>query len=249
MSIDEFLEGVIAVEAALESRFREIRQIYIHADRLDTRIAAIQKLARQRAIPYERLPADEYQTLVPGEQSGGIVARVGPRRLVSLDELLSISPVPAILMLDGVEDPYNFGQAIRAIYAAGIDGLVVQSRSWLQATAIIARASAGASERIPIANVKSSEEAAEFFRAAGLSIACATATHSLPMTEVDLTQPLFLVIGGEKRGISRSLLKNADLRVTIPYGRDFHQDLGSATAAAVLGFEILRQRRASYSFS
>ena len=64
------------------------------------------------------------------------------------------------------------------------------------------------------------------------------------MVEVDLAGPLLLLIGGEKRGVARALRQNADAIVSIPYGRDVGYALGTAGAAAVLAFEILRQRRA-----
>jgi 23S rRNA (guanosine2251-2'-O)-methyltransferase len=162
--------------------------------------------------------------------------------MTQLDALLAPAE-PVIVMLDGVEDPYNFGQAIRALYAAGIDGLVVGPRSWLSAAAIVIRASAGASEFMPTA-VSESAPAITSARLQDIPIAIASAERARPMYEVDLSGPLFLIIGGEKRGVARSLQREADLRVSIPYGRDFPQALGTAGAAAVLAFEIMRQRRA-----
>jgi 23S rRNA (guanosine2251-2'-O)-methyltransferase len=64
----------------------------------------------------------------------------------------------------------------------------------------------------------------------------------VPIDRADLTQPLFLLIGGEKRGITRSFLRQADLRLEIPYGRAFRQSLGVTAAAAILGYEVMRQR-------
>jgi len=64
------------------------------------------------------------------------------------------------------------------------------------------------------------------------------------MDEVDLTGPLLLLIGGEKRGVSRSVEQAADLLIRIPYGREVNYALGTAAAATTLGFEVLRQRRA-----
>ena len=63
------------------------------------------------------------------------------------------------------------------------------------------------------------------------------------MYETDLTLPVFLVVGGEKRGISRSVLDKADAVVRIDYGRDFPAALSAASAATVLGFEIFRQNK------
>jgi 23S rRNA (guanosine2251-2'-O)-methyltransferase len=145
-------------------------------------------------------------------------------------------------MLDGVEDPFNFGQAVRAFYAAGAHGLVVRPRSWMSAAGVVGRASAGASERIPTAQAESAEAAAEVFRAAGLRVAIADSQRAISLYDADLRIPLFLLVGGERRGVTRSFASKADLRLKIPYGRPFEHDLGTTAAAAVLAFEILRQR-------
>ncbi len=146
-------------------------------------------------------------------------------------------------MLDGIEDPFNFGYAVRVLYAAGADGLVVRPRNWTSAAGVVARASAGASELIPIAVAETALDAATALRTQGLTIACTVHKQSISIYNANLTIPLFLVIGGEKRGITRSFLDKADLLLHIPYGRAFAQSLGAASAAAILGFEIMRQRR------
>ena len=63
--------------------------------------------------------------------------------------------------------------------------------------------------------------------------------------DADLTVPLLLLVGGERRGITRSFLDDADLLLRIPYGRRGAHALGAATSAALLAFEVLRQRRAA----
>jgi 23S rRNA (guanosine2251-2'-O)-methyltransferase len=104
-------------------------------------------------IPSESLcntvTADFIDARTGGQSHGGVVAEVGPRRFLPLADLLPSTNVPFIVMLDGIEDPFNFGQAIRALYAAGADGLVVRPRNWLSAAGIVARASAGTAELMP----------------------------------------------------------------------------------------------------
>jgi 23S rRNA (guanosine2251-2'-O)-methyltransferase len=63
--------------------------------------------------------------------------------------------------------------------------------------------------------------------------------------DADLTVPLFLVVGGEKRGITRSFVQQADLVLKIPYQQRFRYSLSAATAVAVLSFEIMRQRQSN----
>ncbi len=147
-----------------------------------------------------------------------------------------------IVMLDGIEDPFNHGQAVRALFAAGVDGLVVR-RSWETALAVVTRASAGASELMPTATAVDPEEAAEVCHAAGMRVACAVAdAEAVELHQADLRGGLLLLIGGERRGVTRSVVEGADLLVRIGYGRERAPDLGAAAAAAVIGFEALRQR-------
>ena len=61
-------------------------------------------------------------------------------RFVDLAQIAANVPAPFVAMLDGVEDPYNFGQAVRALYAAGAHGLILRPRNWLTAAGVVARA-------------------------------------------------------------------------------------------------------------
>lgn len=237
----EWIEGAIGVEAVLRAGSREMTAIYIREDRYDGAAARIRRLAEEAGLVASRVPANELLELDPQAGRGSIIARVGPRRTRSLDELM-LAPAPVLVLLDGVEDPYNFGQAIRSLYAAGIDGLVMPPRRRFPAATVI-RASAGASEFMPSATAEAGEAIA-VARERGIPIAVAAASGSRAMDEVDLTGPLLLLIGGEKRGVSRSVEQAADLLIRIPYGREVNYALGTAAAATTLGFEVLRQRRA-----
>jgi len=241
------LEGHRSVEAALVGGSRQVHEI-LSADPADRGLARLRRLAAERDVPLRFVPRPEIDALANGHSHGGLVARAGARRYLALGQLLAAAgPAPLVVLLDGVEDPYNFGQAIRALYAAGVDGLLVRSRAWDGAAAVVARASAGASELMPTATVDSADEAADRCQAAGLQVVCADAgPRARPLQELDLTPATLLVIGGERRGITRSFLARADLRVRVPYGRAGAASLGTATAAAVIAFEALRQRSAKH---
>jgi 23S rRNA (guanosine2251-2'-O)-methyltransferase len=237
------LEGVIAVRAALHARSRELHRILIRADKDDRAVAQLEQRAGRAGIFVERVPAEEIDSVASGTTHGGVVALAGPRRYVSLDELGADAAAPFLALLDGIEDPFNFGYALRSLYAAGAHGAVLGPRNWMTAAGTVARASAGASELLPLA-VAEPLETVENCSARGLAIVCAAAERDArSLHQADLRQPLLLVIGGERRGISRNVLARADIVVQIPYGRDFRGSLGTTSAAAVLAFEVLRQRQ------
>jgi len=239
------LEGFVSILAAVESDSRKIiaffidedKQFDLHAQRLDT-------IADERSIPFELVERDFLEEYTTGTSHGGVVAIVGERNYHELADLHTGIDNPLIIMLDGVEDPFNFGYTVRSLYAAGIDGMVVRKRDWHTATPIIVRASAGAAERMPMAQAESAEAAAEYFRSQGFKIACtAKSQRAKSLYDVDLTQPTFLLIGGEKRGITRAFMEQADILLEIPYGRSFDQSLGTTAAASIIGFEAMRQQR------
>lgn len=176
-----------------------------------------------------------------GTSHGGVVFSCTDRDVPSLcsEDLISDG---FYVMIEGIEDPYNFGYAIRSIYAAGADGIVLSPRNWLSAAGIVCRSSAGTSERIR-GYTTEGVDAVEIFHQAGYKTVCAGIRNSVSAFDADLKKPLFLIIGGERRGISANLLSVCDQIVRLDYGRDFAGSLSSSSAASILSYEVLRQNR------
>lgn len=241
---EQFLEGLISVETAVQATQRDIHTIYLQKGKLDPAFLRLEKLAASQTPPIavQYVPAAFIAERVHGQSHGGVLAQVGPRRFLSLTQLFQVQKPRCLVMLDGVEDPFNFGQAIRALYAAGIDGLIVTARHWETAVATVTRASAGASEWMPTALTENALTAAHFCREQGLKIACTSEENATSLYQTNLTIPLFVLLGGEKRGISRPVMELADYRLTIPYGRPFPHALGTTTATAIFAFEWFRQQ-------
>ncbi len=249
---DTLLTGAIAVEAALYADAREVHGVYVDADLDHRKVEPVRRAAKAKRVELVRQSRAELDARVGHEKHGGVVAEVGPRQFVTLEDLLKYSGGERVFvaMLDGVEDPYNFGQAVRSLYAAGCHGVVVRPRNWAmadgEAPAIIARASAGTTELMPLAVAESPEAAADWFRQRHVPVvAAADHADAVPHTAADLAGPLLLVIGGEKRGIKKSLLAQADQVVAVPYARPFDHALGTVAAVSVLAFEVQRQRVAA----
>ena len=240
------LEGRVSIEAAMGGGVRPVHEI-LAVTPGDRRLAFLRRLAAEHDVPIRKVSPAVLRGLVSGQTHGGVVALAGERSYQPLPDLLAaIGPDALVVMLDGVEDPYNFGQAIRSLYACGADGLVLRPRSWEAATAVVTRASAGASELLPAAVAATPEEAADACRAAGLQVACAsTRPEGTWIHDADLVRGTFLLIGGERRGVTRSFVEQADLLLRIPYGRRGAHALGASVSAALIGFEALRQRRAA----
>jgi 23S rRNA (guanosine2251-2'-O)-methyltransferase len=250
-----WLEGEISILAALEAKTRPIRRIIVSLDKQPDDVRELVHAARNAGVRVERLRREQIDALANGKTHGGLIAEAGERKFLAMEDLLAPTPAPTgtfrlsqresekfIIMLDGIEDPFNFGQAVRSFYAAGVDGLVVRPRNWMSAAGVVARASAGASELMPTALADDPRAAAEFFKQRGLRIATtARDRRAVSIYNVDLTPPTFLVIGGEKRGMSREFMDSADVLIKIPYRRKFPHSLGTVASASVIAFEMMRQ--------
>jgi 23S rRNA (guanosine2251-2'-O)-methyltransferase len=246
MSNPLLLEGSISVLAALEANRREIHAVYLQKDKSIRGASRIHQTATERGIQVHASSEAEIGELSNGSSHGGVLALAGERKFQSLLELLEGKPDPFIVMLEGVEDPYNYGQAIRALYAAGAAGIVVPERNWDTALNTVTRASAGASEYMPTAK-SDSIAAIDFFKSRGFKIAAtAKEKNSVSIYTADLRGALLMLIGGEKRGLAAAALAQCDVLLSIPYARTFEASLDVTSSTAALAFEVMRQRASSH---
>ncbi len=176
-----------------------------------------------------------------GKSHGGIIAECGKRTIPSLlDAAPNLPQKGFYALIEGIEDPYNFGYAIRSLYAAGVDGLILTERNWMTAAGVVARSSAGASEMLPLYTADATKAAA-YFHQNGYCIVGADVRTEMLLGNASLSLPLLLIVGGEKRGISKKLLATCDLLVKIPYRRAFDAALSAASAITMVAWEIMRQ--------
>jgi len=243
----DILEGMTSISALLNSpaeNDRKIERVLIDNAKRKSKASEIGFLiakSHEKNFPIEFVEAEVIASHTIGNTHGGILAFCTPRTIPALTSK-TILPNTFYVYLDGIEDPYNFGYTVRSLYAAGVSGVILPPRNWMSAAGIVARASAGASELIPM-YCANGEEAVEQFRAAGYQILCAGIRDSVSVFEEQFPYPILLIVGGEKRGISRALLNTADRIVRIDYGREFRGSLSAASAATVMAFEIFRQNK------
>lgn len=242
-------EGMTSLRAVLEANAKGISDRRILRVLYDTakekskekELAYIRHRANEMGFSLVPCSAEEIDRLVTGNSHGGIIAECTTRTIPTLKDGL----LPAngfAVMIEGIEDPYNFGYALRTIYAAGADTVILTPRNWMSAAGVVCRSSAGASELLPLC-IGEGVDAVQIARQAGYKIVCAGIRDSVSAFDADLRRPLLLIVGGEKRGISRALLDEADTVVRLDYGREFRGSLSAASAASVLAYEVLRQNR------
>ena len=236
------VEGSISVKAVLLSGSRPIEEIFIDRSKKSKDISFIIHEAERKNVKTNIMDTENFSLIVNGRTHGGVAAEVGERKYTDPEELFAAEN-PFIILLEGVEDPYNFGDALRSLYAAGATGLIVPERNWMSAAETVVRASAGASEYIPTAACADLGDVILRSKKYGIKTFCAERRDAIPLYEADLTCPVIMAIGGELRGLSRKVTDNSDGNLYIPYGSTFRNALSASAASAVCAFEIMRQRQ------
>ena len=249
--IFEGMTSIRAVISAIEAgkSDRKILRVMVAQGKQKARakeLSYIKAMSYKYGFTIETLPDCEIDSIALGASHGGLLLEATARTIPMLEKT-SLESVPHndvfFVMIEGIEDPYNFGYALRSLYAAGANAVILSPRNWMSAAGIVCRASAGASELCDTYISESPADCARIMQYLGVKIICTDMKNSVSIYDADLKKPLFLAIGGEKRGLSRELLDSADSVVRLDYGRDFPAALSAASAAAVAGFEVLRQNR------
>ncbi len=236
------IEGDVSVKAALLGNKREVIIVYMDKSRHDKDAWFIEKKCEEKHITLKKKSRESIEELATGFTHGGVIAEVGSRKYDSLDDILEVQN-PFVVLLEGVEDPFNLGYIMRTLYCAGCSGLILRNRNWEKSESTILKSSAGAFEYLPTVLSDNLEEDILKCKEKNLHIYAAMRKDAKIYFDENYTEPVLLMIGGEMRGLSSKVLKLADQNIYIPYANDFRNALNAAGASAVLGFEVMRQRR------
>lgn len=243
------LGGFISVKSVIESKSRPIYRIYIEKTRYENIMRSELRLAEQRQ--YSALTnsgaecafvsAEEFEKLMPNSNAGGIAAEVGEREFTPFDDILNIKN-GYIAILDGIEDPFNFAYALRSLYAAGADAVIVPERNFFSASDTVIRSSAGASELMTVCAVSDLTNACKKLKEKGyMLVSTAKSNKSKDLYHTRLSRPLCLIFGGEKRGIKQEILDISNVCLKIKYPRNCHFSLPACSAISIIAFECARK--------
>jgi 23S rRNA (guanosine2251-2'-O)-methyltransferase len=230
----EIIHGVRPVIEALRSRKREVFEVLDAA-----KISEVAKVADVASVPVKKVTRARIEELARGAAHQGVAARVGPYPYSDLGEILA-APDPLILVLDSVTDPRNLGAGLRAAEGAGASGVVIPKDRVVGVTAAAVKASAGASEHVPVAQETNLRRAIDRMKEAGVWVYAAE-VGGTTYTELNLSGSVALVLGSEGRGVRRLVREGCDGAVSIPM-LGAVESLNVSVAAAILLYEARRQR-------
>jgi 23S rRNA (guanosine2251-2'-O)-methyltransferase len=226
------------LEALRAGRVTELRV----GDRADDRVKQLLALAAERGVRVTRVPVDLLERESRRGVHQGVVADVEKSADYSVDEIIrSASGAPLLVVLDGIEDPHNLGAILRTADAAGVDGVVVQSRRSAARDGVAAKASAGALAHVKIAEVVNVARAVEDLKEASVWTVGLAGDGRERYDAIDLTLPTAIVLGAEGAGLRRLVRERCDRLVSIPMCGHV-SSLNVSVAAGIVLFEAVRQR-------
>lgn len=238
----EIMEGNISVKAALLAHVREVKEVWIDEKKNDRDTRFILAKAYEQSIPVIKCNKEKIDEVASGKTHGGCIAFVGERTYQKLDDILKKDKI-FLAIVEGIEDPFNFGYVCRILYAAGCDGLLVSERNWSTATTTVTKSSAGASEYLPLIPIGNIDETLNRLKEKNIPLYCAMREDAIEYYDADFNHSCCIALGGEMRGLSKSILSHSSQNIYIPYANDYRNALNAAAACSAIAFEIVRQRR------
>jgi 23S rRNA (guanosine2251-2'-O)-methyltransferase len=240
----QIIFGIHAVEEALTARGRGFEYVAIAPGRGDARIQKIAQLCRAAGVPLRTLPRDQLTRLAKVAGHQGVVAVTAEKQYNDVDDLLTNKrgSHSYLLVLDGVEDPHNLGAIIRTAEGAGADGVVIPERRAVGVTATVVKASAGATEYLPIAKVTNIGRAVEDLKERNIWTVGLDERGEKSYDQIDYKMDCALVLGAEGHGLHEQVRKKCDFLVSIPMLGKV-PSLNVSVAAAIVMYEVARQRR------
>lgn len=233
------------LEALRAGRVKEVRV----GERGGGRLTDVLALAREHGVPVRRVPVEALERDSQRGVHQGVVADVEDAQSYSIEELVrGAAGTPLLVVLDGIEDPHNLGAILRTADAAGVDGIVRQTRRSAALAGAAAKASAGAVAHVRIAEVVNIARALDELKEAGVWTVGLAADAGTPYDAIDFTVPSAIVLGGEGSGLRRLVRERCDFLAAIPL-RGHVNSLNVSVAAGVTLFEAVRQRNAKPSGS
>lgn len=238
-----YIYGKGSVGESLKSSPKNIKQIYLKEGAQGRDFDTLTGLAKKNKIPVHQISKAKMQDYIGDMNSQGIIAELVGFQYADLNDWLAkidIESSPAVVVLDHVEDPHNFGAIIRSAVAAGASGIIVAKDNQAPVNGTVFKTSAGLVPKIPIIQVSNIIYAMESLKKAEFWL------HGLHMDAeeniwtADMNGAIAFVIGGEGKGISKLVHEKCDFIISIPM-EDEIDSLNVSVATALILYEWKRK--------
>lgn len=223
-------------------------EIAAFADRqLENVLSPVARIARDvktRGGRVLQVSDEVLAAMSPVQHPSGVVAIARARPADVRVVMATVTDLPLVLVLAGLQDPGNVGAIVRAAAAFGASGVIAIEGSANPFSWKALRGAMGGTFRLPIAARGSLSDVITSARELGLRLVAAVPRGGTPLRDLDLREPTAIVLGGEGAGLSAAVMAAVDETVTIPMQAPA-ESLNVAIAAALILYEAMRQRQKS----
>ncbi len=236
---DNIIYGRIPVINALLSKSKPVRIFLKSSDE------RIEKLAKEKNVAIKRVTQAELDKLTDKSNHQGVCCSLP--RFVYADLKTELSKIDSkkestILILDGIEDPVNFGSMIRTSVAFGVDMIIIGKNRQVQVNGTVAKVATGSQVFIPIVQVANISQAIAELKKHQFWMVAAAGEGDSVYDEIDYSGKIGLIIGSEGFGISKLVRKNSDFIASIPMNNDVTA-LNASIACSIFLAQISSYRR------
>src|SRR6476646_266275 len=241
-----YIYGINSVTEALKARGRAFEWVGMAKERHDIRLQRLIEDCRRLSVPVRFLQRTELDRMAGNAAHQGVVAVTSAKQYNDLADVIAAKRdnYSLIVVLDGVEDPHNLGAILRTADAAGANGVVIPERRAATVTGTVTKASAGASEHLPIAKVTNIARSIEELKENNIWTVGLDERGAKTYDSLDYKMDCALVLGGEGKGLHDLVKRKCDFLVSTPMLGKV-PSLNVSVAAAVVLYEIVRQRRSA----
>jgi len=236
--------GINAVSEALKARGRAFEWVGVAKERHDLRLQRVIDDCRKIGVAVRFLGRPELDRMAGNNAHQGVVAVTSAKQYTELDDVIAAKRGmhSLLVLLDGIEDPHNLGAILRTADAAGADGVVIPERRAVGVTPVVTKASAGASEHLPVAKVTNISRTVDELKDRNIWVVGLDERGDKTYDALDYNMDCAIVLGAEGKGVHDLVRRKCDFLVSIPMLGKV-SSLNVSVAAGVMLYEIVRQRR------
>lgn len=236
--------GIRAIIEAINAG-KEVDKVFVQKDAQGDLMRQLMSTLKKHNINYSYVPVEKLNRLTPNNHQGA-VATISPVAFHDLETLvekvMESNKTPLFLILDQLSDARNFGAIIRTAECTGVDGIIVQKQGSAPVNGDTVKTSAGAVFNVPICKVEHIKDAIFHLQGSGIKTVAATEKTEDTLYDIDMAQPMAIIMGSEERGINPSVLKIVDEKAKLPMFGTI-SSLNVSVACGAFLYEAVRQRR------
>tara|TARA_A100001011_G_C14309399_1_gene844808 strand:- start:1613 stop:2158 length:546 start_codon:yes stop_codon:yes gene_type:complete len=158
----------------------------------------------------------------------------------TVDELKFIPKIPVSFLLENVRSAYNVGSIFRTADGMGAKKIYLSGYTCYPPQKDLSKTALGSEKTVNWEHHENPIEMAQAIKDKNIKLVLLEHTYnSKTIYEQDWDFPMCIVLGNEVDGVSDQLIKMCDIHAEIPM-RGIKQSLNVATAAGIIGYEVLR---------